>query len=244
MSINENNYNLLGVHPNATPKELRQAYLQLLVSAHPDKGGSAEGFAAIQKAYATLSDPAERAIYDEQLNRKNKSTATAAPIASHKHGTTSQSVTTTKNGVTAYVHGQTNFPPQRPDSDRPVGGAAIFAGQPINVESTKTSISSISERIRLLKINKVVSSSENGESSVLELQQQKKKSLAALYAQRAALHVAAGRAHHATFDIEEALRIWPECSEATDLLEKLKKDCCLEKENETNVEGGTAVEEQ
>ena len=57
---------------------------------------------------------------------------------------------------------------------------------------------------------------------VVEEVQKRKKNLAELYTERAALHLAAGRAHHAIFDVEEALRTWPECSEAVKLLEKLK----------------------
>ena len=41
-----------------------QAYIQAARVAHPDKGGSTEAFAAVQKAYGVLSDPARRAVYD------------------------------------------------------------------------------------------------------------------------------------------------------------------------------------
>ncbi|KAH7620422.1 hypothetical protein Ndes2526B_g04338 [Nannochloris sp. 'desiccata'] len=244
MSIDDNNYALLGVPPNATSKELRQAYLQLLVTAHPDKGGSAEGFAAIQKAYATLSDPAERAIYNEQLERKNRSNirSSAASISNHMQVNAScTNVTTNKNGVTAYVHGQTNFPPEWPDHHRP-GGSAVFAGQPMpsstSVSSKGTSLSTISEKILLLKRKGNGSGvSGKGKTSLApEELQERKKGLAELYTHRAALHFAAGRTHHATFDAEEALRICPECSDAVELLEKLKtrslKDNNLSEEDE------------
>lgn len=41
-----------------------QAYRQLVRIAHPDKGGSAAKFAALQDAFAVLSDPSRRAVYD------------------------------------------------------------------------------------------------------------------------------------------------------------------------------------
>jgi curved DNA-binding protein CbpA len=238
MSIDDNNYALLGVSPNATPKELRQAYLQLLVTAHPDKGGSAEGFDAIQKAYAILADPAERVIYDEQLKRKNNNrTSSSHAAASH-----TSSVTTNNNGVTAYVHGQTNFPPERPENHRLAGGA-IFAGQPIastmeTTASLSTSLASITERIRLLKKNgNGVSGFATKASAASEQRQEKEKTLAELYTQRAALHFEAGRAHHATFDVQEALRIYPECIQAAVLLEKLKEGSILENKNLTANDG-------
>ena len=36
-----------------------------MLKEHPDKGGSAEKFADIQKAYETLQDPQMRAAYDK-----------------------------------------------------------------------------------------------------------------------------------------------------------------------------------
>jgi curved DNA-binding protein CbpA len=241
MSINDNSYALLGVPPNATSKELRQAYLQLLVTAHPDKGGSAEGFAAIQKAYATLSDPAERAVYDEHLERKNKSRNSAAPTSSHMpvNPPYTNGASHNNNGVIAYVHGQTNFPPEWPEDHRP-GGSAVFAGQPLpsstRASSNDTSVNSISEKILLRKREGNGSGVLGKTSAAEEDLRKRKKDLAELYTHRAALHFAAGRAHHATFDAEEALRVCPEYTGALELLEKLKtsslKDKNLSEEEE------------
>lgn len=44
-------YEVLEVSPDATPDEIKAAYRQLLHTAHPDKGGSQEAFAELQKAY-------------------------------------------------------------------------------------------------------------------------------------------------------------------------------------------------
>lgn len=41
-----------------------QAYRRLARTCHPDKGGSAAAFAALQAAFETLSDPKARAAYD------------------------------------------------------------------------------------------------------------------------------------------------------------------------------------
>jgi curved DNA-binding protein CbpA len=230
MSIDDDMYALLGVSLTVTPKELRQAYLQLLVTAHPDKGGSSERFAAIQKAYTILSDPTERPMYDEQAERNKTNASRSNDTPSHS------SVTTSSNGVTAFVHGQTNFPPERQDHHRLAGGAT-FAGQPVpsstntaaspKTSSNSISVISISEKILLLKkISRPVSISSTKRKlpapSPEEIQQ-RKRSLAELYTQRAALHFAAGREHHATFDAEEAIRIWPAYSQAVELLDKLKE---------------------
>lgn len=58
-------YELLEVNKDATDAELKKAYRKKVLKEHPDKGGSAEKFADIQKAYETLSDPQLRAAYDK-----------------------------------------------------------------------------------------------------------------------------------------------------------------------------------
>lgn len=58
-------YAVLGVDKNASQEEIRKAYRKLAMTHHPDKGGDAETFKNIQKAYETLSDPELRAQYDQ-----------------------------------------------------------------------------------------------------------------------------------------------------------------------------------
>lgn len=60
----ENHYTTLGVAENATPDEIKKAYRKLASSHHPDKGGDAEKFKAIQVAYDTIGDATKRAEYD------------------------------------------------------------------------------------------------------------------------------------------------------------------------------------
>ncbi len=57
-------YEVLGVHPTASPAEVRRAYLALARRHHPDAGGDAGTMRAVNEAWAILGDPARRAEYD------------------------------------------------------------------------------------------------------------------------------------------------------------------------------------
>jgi len=58
-------YKLLEVEKNASRNDIRKAHQKLARVHHPDRGGDAEKFKEIQKAYEVLSDPEKRAKYDE-----------------------------------------------------------------------------------------------------------------------------------------------------------------------------------
>lgn len=60
-------YDVLGVRPDATPAELRRAYLERARQHHPDAGGRAEAMTAVNEAWAVLSDPVRRRVYDLEL---------------------------------------------------------------------------------------------------------------------------------------------------------------------------------
>ena len=67
-----NYYDILEVEPNANQSTIRTAYLRLSLKHHPDKnqGNEKEAkakFIEIGRAYETLSDPQNRAMYDERL---------------------------------------------------------------------------------------------------------------------------------------------------------------------------------
>lgn len=70
-------YRLLGVKNNATQAEIKSAYRKLARKSHPDlnpDSKAAREFATLSKAYHVLSDPQERAYYDQQwLAEKNRS---------------------------------------------------------------------------------------------------------------------------------------------------------------------------
>jgi hypothetical protein len=57
-------YEVLGVDPSADDTELRRAYRRLLRQTHPDTGGDAARFDAVQRAWERVGTPADRAAYD------------------------------------------------------------------------------------------------------------------------------------------------------------------------------------
>ncbi|MGO9411288.1 MAG: DnaJ C-terminal domain-containing protein [Spirochaetia bacterium] len=71
MSTKRDYYEILGVKKGATQEELKKAYRELALRHHPDrvsadKKKEAENtFKEISEAYAVLSDPQKRALYDQ-----------------------------------------------------------------------------------------------------------------------------------------------------------------------------------
>ncbi|MBE9143464.1 J domain-containing protein [Planktothrix mougeotii LEGE 06226] len=68
-ALNSSYYTLLGVHPSATPIEIRRAYRELSKLYHPDtttlsKAIATAKFQTLNEAYATLSNPQRRQSYD------------------------------------------------------------------------------------------------------------------------------------------------------------------------------------
>ncbi len=57
-------YEILGANQTSSAKAIKNAYRKLASRHHPDKGGDAEEFKKIQKAYDVLSDPAKKQEYD------------------------------------------------------------------------------------------------------------------------------------------------------------------------------------
>lgn len=57
-------YNILGVPPNATKKEIEKAYRAKAMKQHPDQGGNIEQFRELTLAYSVLKDEERRKRYD------------------------------------------------------------------------------------------------------------------------------------------------------------------------------------
>ena len=60
-----NLYRLLGLDESAAENDIKRRYHAMALQHHPDKGGLAENFKKIARAYEILSDPAKRQRYDE-----------------------------------------------------------------------------------------------------------------------------------------------------------------------------------
>lgn len=63
-------YSILGVFRDASPEEIKRAYLESAQRLHPDKNlapGETELFLEVQQAYEVLSNPKRRAQYDATL---------------------------------------------------------------------------------------------------------------------------------------------------------------------------------
>lgn len=58
-------YEVLGVSASATHEELRAAHRRLLRETHPDTGGDAARFIAVQRAWERIGTPEDRAAYDK-----------------------------------------------------------------------------------------------------------------------------------------------------------------------------------
>ncbi len=70
--MESNFYQILGLSQDAEDIVIRAAYRALMQRYHPDKSTSEVNTVrmhAIQRAYATLSDPVRRAVYDAHLDR-------------------------------------------------------------------------------------------------------------------------------------------------------------------------------
>ncbi|KAK4487669.1 hypothetical protein RD792_005670 [Penstemon davidsonii] len=70
-------YQVLGVQKGATCQEIKSAYRSLARALHPDVASSngADEFMRVHAAYATLSDPEKRALYDSTLFRRRTTPA-------------------------------------------------------------------------------------------------------------------------------------------------------------------------
>ena len=63
-----NLYTVLGVDKSASQKEIEKGYRRQASLFHPDKGGNADKFGEVRKAFDTLNDLPKRVEYDLELS--------------------------------------------------------------------------------------------------------------------------------------------------------------------------------
>lgn len=93
MRIEQDHYEVLGIAPSASTKEIKEAYRKLAFQHHPDKNQLSptanEKMREINEAYATLSDPKKRKEYDIPLGYRTVSpmfkTGGKVKVNSHSH---------------------------------------------------------------------------------------------------------------------------------------------------------------
>ncbi|GAA2539561.1 MULTISPECIES: J domain-containing protein [Streptomyces] len=71
-------YAVLGVPADATRAEIVRAFRRKALAHHPDRGGDADVFRGLRRAYETLADPERRGAYDR---RRGTASPPSAPGA-------------------------------------------------------------------------------------------------------------------------------------------------------------------
>jgi len=97
-----NPYEVLGVSAAASEDELKRAYRVRLRQAHPDTGGSADEFLAVQKAWERIGTPAARRAFDAGRDAGSMgASASWAPNDPHAAGRAARG---TRPAARAYGH--------------------------------------------------------------------------------------------------------------------------------------------
>lgn len=104
-----NYYQILGLHPSASNLEIRRQYRELSKQFHPDtttlpKAIAKTKFQELNQAYATLSNPDKRSLYDLQIGYSRLNVIQAPPS-----------------------YNQDNHSVYTGPSDRPLSAGEIFA---------------------------------------------------------------------------------------------------------------------
>lgn len=113
-------YEVLGVSPTASPKQVKAAYRRLVKAAHPDQGGSEALFRYVNEAWETLGDPVERARYDASRQRtESRPSGSSGPSRSSSGPKDSDSDASRRRSQRS-----SRLPPRR--SEQPTLGSAVF----------------------------------------------------------------------------------------------------------------------
>ncbi|TDW28528.1 J domain-containing protein [Cryobacterium psychrophilum] len=98
-------YEVLGVAPSASDDALRRAYRLQLRKTHPDVGGSAAQFHAVQIAWERVGSPESRAAYDRTRVGDPESAMPADPFRTSTTPGSSASSRASKTSLKTRMHG-------------------------------------------------------------------------------------------------------------------------------------------
>lgn len=113
-TVNSSYYTLLGLHPSASVREIRQTYRELSKLYHPDttqlpSAIATQKFQQLNEAYATLSNPERRSVYDLKIGYSRVTVVQPLPSLSRPQPRSKSS--------SAYLDA----------TDRPLSAGEIFA---------------------------------------------------------------------------------------------------------------------
>lgn len=74
-------YDMIGADPSMSCDQIRSAAKERLMECHPDRGGDAEEFIEVHRAYEVLCDEDSRAEYDSRRNRSGKEPSVSVAVA-------------------------------------------------------------------------------------------------------------------------------------------------------------------
>lgn len=107
----KNLYTLIGAQRGSTIDDIRKAYKKTALQNHPDKGGDADIFKAIVKAFEVLSDQKRRRDYDQQLERTGSTDGVQATTTSEVRRSTSKKPTGSGPPAMARTNSLITVPP-------------------------------------------------------------------------------------------------------------------------------------
>lgn len=99
-----NPYDVLGVSPTASDDALKRAYRLRLRQAHPDTGGSAAEFDAVQRAWLRVGTPSARYAYDSGADSGAGSSGVARAWGEHGGGASGPGRYDSRPSAKAYGH--------------------------------------------------------------------------------------------------------------------------------------------
>ena len=96
-------YSILEVWPTSSIDEIKRSYFRLAKLYHPDVAGDTDEnkdkFKLINEAFAVLSDPQKRQLYDESLRKSKSSTKGAAALKESDKRSASLTFTQAKEAI-------------------------------------------------------------------------------------------------------------------------------------------------